>query len=548
MRFTIPITTVILAAAAPFALSQSLEQKISSPYFLGSSGGSVARIGDINNDGYVDFAVGTPHAGTYFSGVVDVYSGKDYSTLFHFAGDERDLFGTSIVGPGDVTGDGVPDIVIGAVEYYADVNILAKGYVRLYSGKTGNIRWQANGAGSKEYLGSSLAAIGDINNDGKTDFVAGTAAGAVRVLSGSNGVILQTIAVPGSVPKWALKVAGVGDVNLDGTPDFLVGVPLYGSAVLYSGKTFTILAIWYATQSQEYYGNSVASVGDLNVDGIPDFAVGAPQYDSTGVNDGKVDILAGGSGVVLRQYFGMSGGALFGTAIAPAGDRDMDGFADLLVSAPAQLTSTGMGEVSIFSGLNGVEIVEFDSTSGIFTNTNFGYAVADGGDTNADGSEEILIGAPGETYMGMAYVFGSTPAGTLHYGSGSPGCLGSERIATNSVPFIGNANFEFRGDLAPSSAIGLCLVTNVQDLNGSDPFGFGILLYVNLTSATEVYALDAYSDSAGFGRAAIAIPNDPLLAGLQYYGQFVWVWPSTTCVPSILGLSSSNGVEVTIQM
>lgn len=132
------------------------------------------------------------------------------------------------------------------------------------------------------------------------------------------------------------------------------------------------------------------------------------------------------------------------------------------------------------------------------------------------------------------------------YGIGTPGCNGAHHVCANSAPAIGNAGFALVCDKAPASSLGLCLVANAQDVSGSDPFGLGVLLHVNLFAATEVQSLDFVSDAAGTGTAAAAIPNNAFLVGLHYFAQALWVWPPQTCAPSTFGLSTSDGLDIGI--
>jgi hypothetical protein len=139
------------------------------------------------------------------------------------------------------------------------------------------------------------------------------------------------------------------------------------------------------------------------------------------------------------------------------------------------------------------------------------------------------------------------PAGTQPYGTGTDGCHGTHTLGSNSCPTIGATGFQLHCDQAPASALGLCLVTNSQDLAGSDPYGLGVLFHADMQFATEVYGLDFLSDASGYAIAAVPIPNIPALAGRTFYAQSIWQWPTTNCVLSnSLNLSTSNGLAITI--
>ncbi len=137
------------------------------------------------------------------------------------------------------------------------------------------------------------------------------------------------------------------------------------------------------------------------------------------------------------------------------------------------------------------------------------------------------------------------PAGLANYGSGTPGCEGPQRMDANEAPKQNASTFVLLTDRVPPSTLGLGLVTDLQDLAGSDPFGIDVQLHVDLLAATELIPLDMLSDAAGHGSVSVPIPNDPLLVGRTYYAQSLWAWLS--CTPSAFGLSTSDGLEIVVQ-
>lgn len=133
---------------------------------------AVGGLGDLNADGYADFAVGAPAAGSAEEGMAFVYSGRDGATLWSYQGEAAlDRFGDEVRGPGDVNGDGVPDFLISAPGN--DRAGPAAGSVCLYSGADGQLLYRFNGAKAGDRFGSSLRELGDVDGDGLNEFVVG---------------------------------------------------------------------------------------------------------------------------------------------------------------------------------------------------------------------------------------------------------------------------------------------------------------------------------------------------------------------------------------
>lgn len=140
------------------------------------------------------------------------------------------------------------------------------------------------------------------------------------------------------------------------------------------------------------------------------------------------------------------------------------------------------------------------------------------------------------------------------FGPGKPGCRGAHTLTGKGYSYVGNAQFAFRCSNAPFNAMGLCLVTDVSDPTGADPFELNIPLYVDLFLSSDIYVLDMVSGSSGLGLAPAPIPNVPALTGLTFYTQAIWAWAvSGNCLPppfgvwnAPFGLSASHGLQITI--
>lgn len=163
-------------------------------------------------------------------------------------------------------------------------------------------------------------------------------------------------------------------------------------------------------------------------------------------------------------------------------------------------------------------------------------------------------GSPGPASVVVSSSFGSAVVGTFEYtpnlsvyGTGTPSCNGLHHIGANLCPKIDTPGFQITCDNAPPNALGLGLVTDASD-PGTDVFGIGVLFHVGFFNATptEIYNFDFFSDAQGVAFASVPLPNNPNAVGLTYYAQAFWYW-GLPCGAAPLGLSSSNGLQITIE-
>ena len=243
-----------------------------------SFGGSVAGIGDVNNDYNADFIVGA--GGSFFAGKAYVYSGLDGSLLYEVTGEaENDGFGGSVAGAGDVNNDNNADFIIGA----GGADPGGKAYV--YSGLNGSLLYEVSGEAEGDSFGCSVDGAGDVNNDGRDDFIIGAYAagpgevmgpGKAYVYSGLNGSLLYAVTGEASMDMFGLSVAGAGDLDNDGYADFLVNSSAKNKVYIYSGSDGSLL---YDLDGEQSFGFSINGAGDVNNDGKDDIIVGANSVD-----------------------------------------------------------------------------------------------------------------------------------------------------------------------------------------------------------------------------------------------------------------------------
>jgi hypothetical protein len=257
-------------------------------------------------------------------------------------------------------------------------------------------------------------------------------------------------------------VSTAGDINGDGYADVIVGAILYdngelneGMAFVYHGSAAGLAgsphagpgdAAWTAESDQAgaQFGCSVAPAGDVNGDGYADVIVGAYRYDNGspwagGSDQGRALVYHGAAtGLVATPAWTFSvagGGSLFGGSVAPAGDVNGDGYADVIVGALAMGTlQSDEGRAFVYHGSAAglaatiAWVAESDQIAGYL-----GVSVSTAGDVNGDGYADVIVGAHGydngETDEGQAFVY---------YGNDGPGLSLAPRQmrADFSVPVV----------------------------------------------------------------------------------------------------------------
>ena len=211
-------------------------------------------------------------------------------------------------------------------------------------------------------------------------------------------------------------------------------------------------------QPGTHLGHCVASAGDVNADGFDDLLVGGPHFDNGQTDEGAAYLFLGSSAGLRHSpawtQEGGQFGAGFGSSVAPAGDVNADGFADVLIGAPGiDGDHEDEGGAFLYLGTSaGLSSTPVRTWHGGQAAARFGAAVGGVGDVNADGFDDVLIGATGfdagEMDEGAAFLFLGGPAGPPATAAWSVEGNQAGASLGASVAALGDLNGDGFGDVA----------------------------------------------------------------------------------------------------
>jgi hypothetical protein len=310
-----------------------------------AQGYSIADAGDVNGDGISDILTGAPGDGTD-EGHAYLYSGATGKLLHRFAGFAAgDALGAAVSSAGDVNHDGRADLLIGAPG--TGVPGSAPGHAYIYSGRTFH-RLDTLSAGTPgDSFGSGTDSTADVSGDGVPDEIVGAKdagpvpaqPGAAYVFSGRTGKRLYRIDPPAAASEFgSFFVAGVGDTNGDRVPDIYVADyndgtngPGSGRAAVYSGADGHPLESWIGGNGEGLGPGREA--GDVNGDGRIDLIIGSYTSSDGASQAGKAQVFSGADGSLIRTMTSTTENENLGFDAVGIGDTNHDGRIDYLVSA-----------------------------------------------------------------------------------------------------------------------------------------------------------------------------------------------------------------------
>lgn len=448
----------VLAAALAASPAHAIEVQCAAAGDGDAFGWAVAGGGDFDGDGITDVAVGAPCAWVgqnEKAGRVRVFSGATGRRIASLKGIAAvDRYGSALAFVPDLNGDGKAELVIGSSTFDAPKISggfrVGAGRVEVRSAKNGGtVLWEVQGSTDFGNLGETVAALPDLNGDGKAEIAVGASRGQVGgsrdgiafVLSGANGSVVTQNDALFPEERWASVVESAGDVNGDGTGDWLassniVSLPVeaigglddpmgvdvstttssttttstttttlvdrVGRVSIISGKSpFAVIKAHTGTEPRQRMGRSAAATGDFDGDFLGDLWIGSMGATiGNQAEAGAIDLFSG-LGTFLRRIVEPTpqSFAAFGSSLAVPGSLDGGIAKDVVAGAPLATVNNraGLGRVHAFDSTTSGLLW---SQTGTLAGERFGHSLATGPDFNSDGVKDIVVGAPGASPNG----------------------------------------------------------------------------------------------------------------------------------------------------
>lgn len=353
--------------------------------------GAACGVGDWDDDGKTDYAIGVPGAGDRprVRGEVRIQSGASGDILLRLSAPEGSSgFGKSMLLLPDVDGDGRRDLAIGAP---GDSTPLSGenprlGLVEIRSGRSGDVLRTFRADPDSFQFGSALGSLEDANGPHRAillvgaseDSRGGAETGSISGFSCADGALLYRL--DGAEGRWlGSQIASCGDLDADGCPDFTASD---GQGVLLlSGRTGAVLR----SLTGKYQAQALPSDDsfDLDLDGCPDVVVGE-QVLTTMYSDGRLVVYSGRDGhpLWMERFFAHDGALV--TAVPGSGT--------------SLLAVAGSRTLSFFS------LPEMTLVSVLALQSGWFPSVRAVGDVDGDGMADLLLAGHGpRDWVGLVF-------------------------------------------------------------------------------------------------------------------------------------------------
>ena len=470
-----------------------------------------------------------------------------------------DNSGNVVSAAGDINGDGIDDVIIGARNASPNgYSYAGSSYVVFGSGNglpnplnlsslDGNNGFALTGEAAYDSAGFSVSAVGDINGDGIDDLIIGAPYAATNgrsyvvfgavsgfpyslklgSLDGTNGFIINGESAGDGLGN---SVSDAGDVNGDGIDDLIISAPIADSNdISETGKSYVVFGsnsgfphpfdlstldgsngfTINGVNEVDRIGRPVRSAGDVNGDGIDDLIIGARYADPNGNNQAGSSYVVFGSNSGFPQPFKLStldgtngviinGVAEFdssGDSVSGAGDINGDGIDDLIIGAsgadPNGNNRAGSSYV-VFGSNNGLahpfELSTVNGSNGFVINglvqqDGLGGSVSAAGDVNGDGIDDLIIGASGADpngYLGAGssyVVLGSNTA--LPHPFDLSSLNGENGFVINGIQGGDSSGYSVNtaGDVNGDGVDDLIIGAQNTDINGNNSTGSSYVVF-----------------------------------------------------------------------
>lgn len=347
----------------------------------------------------------------------------------------------------------------------------------------------------EDNLGTSVASAGDFDGDGIADTVVGAAEiGRAYVYSGFDGHVLKQFDW-----KWSFggAVCGIGDVNHDGLDDIAIGTPHepFGGVVhVYAGGSGILLRTMKGFEHGDAFGSAICRAGDIDGDGAEELAIGAPgmKFPASGY-PGAVYYYSYATDSFPRVMGPMSSQENgVGRALANAGDVNHDGVDDLIVG----VTNLGSsGTARIHSGANGLVLRTFASE---IAANQFGISVASLGPIGSSGRILVAIGASYDRIVPEGGMVGS-----IRVFDAETGALVYERFGTVGSKYgAAIASTDFVNDASET-----CLVVGAPNTNGMVNAGIGFVEVLDGATGKLLKKVYGSTSNDAFGATVATIES-----------------------------------------
>jgi hypothetical protein len=253
-------------------------------------GSALAFVRDMNGDGGAEIMVSTPATVSTTFGYVGSFASQTGQPLTAVNGSSNGQWGASMVTLGDIDGDGDDDVACSEPLFAGGIGRVS--LIRPITGGAASVYWTTGAAfAAGDNVGYVMGNAGDLTGDGKNDLLVSSTQARVYLIDGANGGTIGFVSHP--VYANATSLCGIGDQNGDGVPEFAIGQAAHnsqaGRVAVHDGATRNLLYLLDGAPGSRF-GASMVALGDVDGDGLGEFAVGAPTHSSGGIAIGRVAI------------------------------------------------------------------------------------------------------------------------------------------------------------------------------------------------------------------------------------------------------------------